>query len=435
VTEPAAPVRRSERLGMLDFTRGIAVLGILLMNIVGFGLPEAYEDPTNWGGDRGADLLAWRISTLLFEGTLRGLFTLLFGAGALLFLTRDARASEATPRTAAYYRRTLLLIAFGLLNGYVLLWEGDILFYYGVTGLVLYFFRDMRTRTLSAVALAILCVPTLVNVFEHREYTLVQSRAATAQTTLAAGLTPSTLERNALEELNEIHEDHKPTTSQLLYAIREIRASYWSAFHYLKQRTFYWETAFFVRIGFAESLGMMLLGMALYRSGVLTAKVSKGTYLGMAIVGYSIGLAVNLYEMHKLESSGFSVAALKATYMTYDAGRVPMTMGHLGLIGLAWHSAAFQAAKLQLAYVGQMALTNYLSQSLICMFIFTGAGLGLFGELQRHELYYIVAIIWIAQLAWSSWWMRRFQFGPAEWLWRSLTYGCRQPMRSVSADA
>ena len=111
-----------------------------------------------------------------------------------------------------------------------------------------------------------------------------------------------------------------------------------------------------------------------------------------------------------------------------------MTLGHVGLIGLLYQASPLSAAMRNLGAVGQMALTNYLTQSLICMLLFTGAGLALYGQLERHELYYVVAAIWIVQLIWSPLWLRRFRFGPAEWLWRSLTYWQRQPMRSRSGE-
>jgi uncharacterized protein len=109
-----------------------------------------------------------------------------------------------------------------------------------------------------------------------------------------------------------------------------------------------------------------------------------------------------------------------------------MTLGHIGLIGLLYRMPALSGAMRTFAATGQMALTNYLSQSVICMFVFTGAGLALYGHLERHELYYVVAAIWIAQLIWSPLWLRRFRFGPAEWLWRSLTYWRRQPLIQVA---
>jgi uncharacterized protein len=149
----------------------------------------------------------------------------------------------------------------------------------------------------------------------------------------------------------------------------------------------------------------------------------------MIVIGYVIGLSVNLSEIRQLEGSGFSPAVLVSTFMTYDLGRIPMTFGHIGVIGLLCRTRWLSKLSQLFAATGQMALTNYLAQSALCLFIFTGAGLAWYGQLPRHELYYIVAAIWVLQLAWSPLWLRQFRYGPAEWLWRSLTYGRLQPMR------
>ncbi|HEY6642173.1 DUF418 domain-containing protein [Povalibacter sp.] len=430
---PTLPTPRAERIGMLDTNRGIAVLGILLMNIVGFGLPEAYEIPINWGGHEGANLWAWRINAWFFEGTMRGLFTLLFGAGALLFLqrqsTHDATGTRELSGTALYFRRTGLLILFGLINAYVFLWEGDILFYYGVTGLFLYFFRNLRTPTLILIGLAVLTVPTIMNLMERVEYTDVKSRAEAATIALESGAELTDEQLAAINELHETQADRSPAQQEMENAIARVKESYASAFHYLRNRTFYWETTFFIRYGFAECLGMMLIGMALLKLGILSGSAPRHVYAGMMAAGYAIGLGVNLWETRTLENSAFSIDAVTVTYLTYDLGRVPLTLAHLGLIGWLWQLPILHSAKRVLARVGQMALTNYLTQSIICGLLFTGAGLGLFGQFQRYELYYFVVAIWVVQLLWSPWWLNRFQFGPAEWLWRSLTYGRRQPMR------
>jgi len=175
--------------------------------------------------------------------------------------------------------------------------------------------------------------------------------------------------------------------------------------------------------------------MALYRLGVLTGAASTRTYLLMVLIGYGLGLAVNLYETSTLERAGFAVDALIRSYLTYDLGRAPMTLGHIGLIALLCRVSALRAVTRTLAAAGQMALTNYLAQSIICLFVFTGAGFALFGELERYQLYYVVAAIWMTQLVWSPLWLARFRFGPAEWLWRSLTYWRKQPLlRQVRAE-
>ncbi len=153
----------------------------------------------------------------------------------------------------------------------------------------------------------------------------------------------------------------------------------------------------------------------------------------MLIIGYAIGLSVNISEVRQLEGEQFSPDALLRTLITYDLGRIPMTFGHIGLIALLCRTRWFASASRVFAAVGQMALTNYLSQSLLCLFIFTGAGLAWYGQLARHELYYVVIAIWVVQLVWSPLWLLHFRYGPAEWLWRSLTYWRWQPLRRASS--
>jgi uncharacterized protein len=429
------PTRGDERIAMLDITRGIAVLGILLMNITGFGLPHAYDDPTNWGGDQGANLTVWRIDALFFEGTMRGLFTILFGAGALLFLERHARRSPDLRAADLYYRRTLWLIVFGLINGYVFLWSGDILFYYGVTGLLLFVFRNLKPRTLIIAAAVIMCLQTVVTVVEWKGYEQTADAAETAEARKEGGAQLTNEDQEAIDSFESVSEEFKPPLEQIERMVAKVRDSYASAFGVFSKHTWYAETTFFFRHGLLESLAMMLLGMGLFKLGFLDGSVPMRAYVALVVLGYAIGLAVNLYEVGLLERTHFATAALVRSYLTYDLGRIPMTLGHLGLIGLFCCTPLFQGAKRVLARVGQMALTNYLSTSMICLFLFTGAGLAWYGQLERHELYYVVFAIWALQLIWSPLWLSQFRYGPAEWAWRSLTYLHKQPMRRAAATA
>ena len=132
----------SDRIVALDFVRGAALFGILLMNITGFGLPHAYSNPMNAGGAEGANLLSWMIIQIGFEGTQRALFSMLFGAGIILFTSR-LEAKCRTDTADIYARRNLWLTFFGLVNGFILLWSGDILFYYGLIALIAFPFRKL----------------------------------------------------------------------------------------------------------------------------------------------------------------------------------------------------------------------------------------------------------------------------------------------------
>ena len=425
-----APTEREERIGMLDATRGIAVLGILLMNVTGFGLPRAYDDPTNWGGAEGINLTTWRIAALFFEGTMRGLFTLLFGAGALLFLQRHAGRNPGLLPADLYFRRTMWLIVFGLVNAYLLLWPGDILYYYGVVGLLLFVFRNVTPRKLVIAATVIMILQTCVTVTEWYGYHEASAAAAAAQEARSSGNVLTEEQTEAIDTFARTNEQFKPSRDELEKEISRVRKSYLSALGVVAPESWHYETTFFMQHGLLECLGMMLLGMALLKYGVLTGAASRRVYANMMLAGYALGLAVNLFETSNLVRDDFSVESLIASYLTYDLGRIPMTLGHIGLIGLLYQVSAQSAAMRRLGMVGQMALTNYLTQSVICMFLFTGAGLALYGHLERHELYYVVAAIWIVQLICSPLWLRRFRFGPLEWVWRSLTYWQRQPLRN-----
>jgi uncharacterized protein len=424
-----APVASDDRIGMLDTTRGIAVLGILLMNITGFGLPNAYDDPTVWGGDSAADIAVWRVMSLLFEGTMRGLFTLLFGASALLFLERHIGRSTDLRPADLYFRRTLWLIVFGLVNGYVLLWSGDVLFYYGVAGLALFVFRNLSAKRLLAIAAALMILQTSISVLEWHAFHETQRQAQSARARQAADEPLTDLQ--AIETFSSLEREWRPPREDLEAMVANVRGSYTGAFSVLSEHTWFMETEFFFRHGLVECLGMMLLGMALLKLGVLSGAVPTRIYLAMIVLGYAIGLTVNVSEIRAVEAAGFAPATLVRTFMTYDLGRIPMTLGHLGVIGLLCRASWLAGAARVLAACGQMALTNYLSQSLLCLFLFTGAGMALYGQLPRHELYYIVVAIWIVQLTWSPLWLRHFRYGPAEWLWRSLTYGKWQRLRHV----
>lgn len=431
-SEPA-PIAGDDRIQLLDVTRGVAVLGILLMNITGLGLPYAYDDPTVWGGESPVDFTVWRLMTLFIEGTMRGLFTLLFGASIVLFLDRHAARTPEVRPAQLYFRRTLWLIAFGLFNGYVLLWSGDVLFYYGIAGLILFFFRNLPPRRLLLLAALFMILQTLITASEWQDYRELHAAAEAASARRLAGQPMLDGDREALDAFGALQSEFHPPRENLEAHVTNVRESYATAFVALSRDTRYMQSEFFLRHGLVECLGMMLLGMALLKLGVVSGHGSTRMYLAMMLIGYALGIGVNFSELRQIETEHFSPDALLRTFMTYDLGRIPLTLGHIGLIALLHRARWMSAASRVLAAVGRMALTNYLSQSLICMFIFTGAGLAWYGQLARHELYYVVLAVWAMQLVWSPLWLHHYRYGPAEWLWRSLTYRRWLPLRRVAA--
>ena len=147
------------------------------------------------------------------------------------------------------------------------------------------------------------------------------------------------------------------------------------------------------------------------------------------LLGYTAGLLINGYTAHRTMESRFEPINMWWNFATYDAGRLTMALAHIGLIILIFQAGWLRWLTSRLAAVGQMALTNYLMQSLICTTLFYGYGFGLYGKLERYQLYFVVLGVWFLQLLLSPIWLRYFRFGPMEWLWRSLTYSKWQPMR------
>ena len=397
MTAHATP--ESLRIEALDVLRGFAVLGILLLNIIGFGLPSsAYFNPLKGiGAHPELNLAVWGSVDILFEGAMRGLFSLLFGAGMALFL------SNKSP--AIFFRRNVWLLVLGMVDGWLLLWSGDILVTYAVAGFLLYFARNASPRQLLLTA-AVLIVVTSLMYLGSRYF--VQDFSAdpavkSVTTDLAAQLRPSV-------EMNERE-----------LAMR--RESYASAYHWNSGLMIESYTLVLPLYLLPDALIMMLIGIALFRLGVLDASRSVGFYARLCVSGFAIGLLINGYEVQQAVQHQLDMPSTFA-YMqpTYHFGRLGMALGYVGGIMLICKLLWLPSLRTTLAATGRMALTNYLTQSLICMLIFTGAGFGLVGQMERWMLYIVVAGIWTAQLLWSSWWLQRFRHGPIEWLWRGLTY-------------
>lgn len=405
----------TDRIVALDFVRGAALFGILLMNITGFGLPHAYGNPTNAGGAEGLNLLSWVIIQIGFEGTQRGLFSMLFGAGIILFTSR-LEAKGRTDVADIYARRNLWLIAFGMINGFFLLWSGDILYFYGLTALLVFPFRKLSAKWLIIIGVAGLMANALWNAKDTSD--LMRNHAAyEASQTEGAKLTAD--QKAWAGEWASALEEYSPSPEAQQDYVEKRTASYWSAFAQVAQETAHAESWYFYR-WFFDVFSMMLIGMALYKIGVFTLARSLRFYLALIVCGYGVGLTVNLFETRWVIDNGFSLLAMSQSQITYDLGRIAITAGHLGLLLLIVRSGVFPLFQHALACVGRMAFTNYLTHSLVCAILFVG--LGLFGQLERHQLYYVVFAIWAAQLIISPLWLRHFQMGPLEWLWRGLTY-------------
>ncbi len=431
----ATPATTDERISAIDVLRGVAVLGILLINIEDFGLLHSNKSAagTEWVGVylpatfSHRAVILWSALRALFEGKMRAIFSMLFGAGVILLTSRLERRNGAVPVADIYYRRTLWLLVFGVAHAY-LLWEGDILYSYAVSGLFLFPFRRLPARrlmVLGAIALSF-SLPRAAAVALHRqELRAVADQAIAAK---AAGLPLTRPQQTAADAWEEVTDDYQPDAETLREAREDYRGGYLHLFQHRAQLVRYVESSDFYGWAFFDSFGMMLLGMGLLKLGVLGGERSRRFYASMVVAGYGIGLPISAAASYALFLHRFDPVWVAWLTAAYDPGRVAVALGHVGVVMLAVKTNRARALTATLADVGRMALTNYLTATIICTTLFNGYGFGLFGSLRRHQLYLIVLAIWTAQMIFSRLWLRRFQFGPVEWLWRSLTYWQRQPL-------
>jgi uncharacterized protein len=430
-SESRGPVTSADRISSLDVIRGVALFGILLMNIVAFGLPYAYDNPTNSGGADGLNLFAWQINTLLFEGTMRGLFSILFGAGIVLMTSRAEARDPSVGVADIYFRRNLWLVAFGLVHSWLLLFPGDILYRYGVVALFLFVFRKASPRFLIVLGVLLLASLSAKDIYWTMQDRQALAAAESAQVLLDNGDEITEEQQEAIDSWQETLDDDKTSPEMIEEMVTAKKGGYFDNIAANAERIIQGQSYGLYMFTFWDCAGMMLIGMALLKLGVLNAERSTRFYLLMMAVGYGIGLSVNAYEVNLLLNNNFSYMAVGQAYMSHDLGRLPVTLGHVGLVMLICRKGWFSWLTSRIAAVGRMALSSYVTHTIICIFIFFGIGFAMYGELQRYQLYYIVFGIWMLQLIVSPIWLKYYRFGPLEWLWRSLTYNKRQPMKRV----
>jgi uncharacterized protein len=421
------PVSRKARIQSIDSLRGLALFGILLLNIIAFANPfAAYIDPRVDGAGTGINLATFMTIDILAEGSMRTLFSMLFGAGMLIFLNKPAVPAERVK--ALYYRRSLLLVAFGLFNAYVLIWPGDILYTYGMTALVLYYFRNLPARRLCQFAVVVLLMLAALHSAMHIQARLLKNEVDAIHA-LAEG-TPLDAEQSETLATWDSFLEQQFMAPDDIAAERQIKqGGYAENFVYAASANIFIQTIGFIVNTFWDALAMMLLGMAFMKWGFFDASRDIGVYWRLCLLGFGLGIPLNAWETLIFVNSDFQIYWSAFNRPSYDLGRLLLAIGYTGLIMLICKSGLLSTLMTGLARVGQMALSNYLMQTVICNLLFLGFGFGLAGQLQRVEIYLVVVGVWVFQYVFSVWWLSRFRFGPMEWLWRSLTYGNRQPLR------
>lgn len=421
-------LKQADRIQSLDIMRGIVLFGILLMNINGMGLGMlAYNDPTISGNGSTWDLWTWIVTNLFFEGTMRALFSMLFGVGMFILLDRLEKSGAGIDAANVYFRRLTWLLVFGLIHAYLLLWVGDILFHYALMGFLVFTFRKWSAPKLLVGAVCLFAIGAVWNYADCSKEEKFMAQVELAKSLSAEG---KELDRELTEAAQRWEKmEWEASPEGIVFVNTNMRKGYLDVVAFLAPKNLYDDQHYPYRYDVWDILSMMLLGIALFKLNILSAQRSYAFYGTLAVIGYAVGISVNYYELRTIMDSGYSLLGTAQANISYDLGRVPVAMGHTALIMLFCKLPVLAWLKRGLAAVGKMALSNYVMHSVIALFIFTGAGLGLFGKLQRHELLYVVFGIWVLQFILSQVWLKHFQYGPLEWIWRNLSYRKRHAFR------
>ncbi|GEO03762.1 hypothetical protein AAE02nite_14260 [Adhaeribacter aerolatus] len=431
------PTALHDRISSMDIIRGVAVLGILIMNIFAFGLPEVLDNnPALLSGNIKLNETFWFVVLAFFSGSMRGLFSMLFGASVILLTasreTQNSRLSVAD----IYYRRLLWLFAFGMADAYLLLWFGDILYAYAICGLFLFPFRNLKPGYLLLAGF--LCFAVLGYKVYVRDTTFLKKKeVATAALNQQAQHKKLTEEQEAaIKEYRETQKKFEPANlkKEAEKDMAKVAGGYTSNFNRAAGFSEKSQTTFFYHFGFLDIIAMMFVGMAFFRLGILSGRLKNKYYLLMLVGGYSLGLVLGIYPVNIIQQNEYNPLLFVEKLLAvspinpYQMRRLLIATGHIGLIMLIYKMRLLPWLMNALSAVGRMAFTNYVIQTVICSLVFYGFGFNLFGKLPLYELYYVVAAVWGFQLIVSPLWLRYFRFGPLEWLWRSLSYWQRQPM-------
>ena len=416
-TEPrtglAAPVARTDRIETLDFIRGIAVMGILAANIIAFGQPfNAYMMPEAFLVDSGdPDGWMWITQFVLVDGKMRGLFTLLFGAGMYLFMERAwARGNS---RWLQMWRLFILLI-FGYLH-FLMIWMGDILAMYAIIGFLAVTCMRWSAKAQFWVGLSGYVFGAMVFLLFSFPYFVVHTSFG------------------ELEGMEEVRTEFAKAVTKALaddaaYAQLTQSGDYLGLVGRRLSEDWYMplgNSAMFV----LETFPLMLLGMALYRFGFFSGALNRSKMIMWGWIGLISGGVAHFFIGRVAQGADFSFWASNAAFLSWaPLPRLAMVLGLAALLvaySPAW--TGWLAERVRAA--GRAAFTNYLGTSIVMMFIMQGWAFGLFGELNRPQLYLLTLGMWVLMLAWSKPWLERYRYGPLEWLWRCLTYRQAFPLR------
>ena len=372
------------RITNLDFIRGFALLGILVINIIAFGLPlTATTNPSTFGIENTLDWMVLIISSVFFEFKMMGLFSMLFGVGIIIFL-ENAEKKTSKPKTLAIWRNFILL-CFGLIH--MSIWIGDVLAPYAICAFLLIIFPDVKKPILIFLAIVFLMIAFIVIT-------------------------------NYFSSLYDTNGNLISDEEWILLASEGGELSY-GKFWFPDSESFGNLVGMWWYIGaFFRAISLMLFGILLYKLNIIQGKKNIVFYKKISVYGFSVGLPLSIYSIYLLVSTDYDPSVLFISNIFNTLSVIPMVLGYTGVLTIL-NLKLRDSISTRLQACGKLAFTNYITQTLFGVFFIGAFRLDTFS---RSELIIFVFLVWIIQIAWSKPILEKFNYGPLEWVWRKLTY-------------
>ncbi|MEQ8924626.1 MAG: DUF418 domain-containing protein [Fulvivirga sp.] len=404
----------SERITSLDFLRGIAILGILFINIENFAYPSPFL-PWKNGFNGSADYATRFWIYFLTQGKFYTMFALLFGVGFYIFLERLERKKIGLKAMDIYARRLLWLFVIGVVHAYFI-WNGDVLYHYAICGFLLFPFRSIKTRNLALIA-ALFGVLMLIKSHEQTSKRLHKKLAYLQATNLPEDERTDD-DTRTIKSWEKLTQKKKPDTT----ALEMRRPTYFKGLKETFEQASVHKGLVYYQSLLFPSLLVMILGIILYRTGIFSDYQALNYYWPISFGILFLGLVINYLRYYHWTFEYFDpVTSIWKGYL-FTFPKELLGVGYI-LIFNGLYQKYFSRIKLKLiTNIGRMALSNYIFQNILVGFIFYGYGLGCYNQFSRTELLPIVFAIWIIQIIISSIWLKKYNQGPLEYLWRTLTY-------------
>lgn len=414
LSQSIKPTQTTERIPSLDFLRGVAILGILFINIENFAYPDSWS-PYKYGFNSSIDHSTRFWVYFITQGKFYTMFALLFGVGFYIFLERLEKKDLGLKAMDIYSRRLLWLFIIGIAHAY-LIWDGDVLYHYAICGFLLFSFRSIKTKNIIWVV-AILCSLQLVKTYEQTNRT-----KQLYEDYLVASKTPE--DSRSSEEKKTIENWHRKTEVKTADTtlVEAKKTTYFiglkETYEHAKVHAglVYYQGLLF------PSLIVMLIGIILYRSGIFSNYNVWKYYWPITLAVLAVGFIINYERYYHWTYAYFDPVVSIWKGWLFAFPKEILGIGYVLVLNGLYQKFFIQFKSKLITTVGKMALSNYIFQNTLMGFLFFGYGLAWYNQFSRFELLGLVGVIWVIQIVLSSAWMTKYNQGPLEALWKKLTY-------------